>query len=285
MRAVVLFLAPALIILVVFSVVPTLAAVVLSFMKWDMLSPMKFNGLRNYSQLLGDTRFTASLVNTIYYVCGFVPLSVIFSLFVALLLNEKWLRGKQVFRVLFFIPVVVSLIAVGMIWKWIYNPAFGLLNQLLAPLGISRQFWTSDPALAIPSLVVMSTWQCFGYNVVIFLAGLLAIPMELYEAAAVDAANAGQRFRLITFPLLAPTTIFVVIISVISSFQVFDQILILGDVGTPPKSLVVTVYYLYEMAFGSFKMGYGATIGIVLFLFILVISILQYRFYAQRFEK
>jgi ABC-type sugar transport system permease subunit len=285
LRAVFFFLLPALTILVVFSVLPSLAAIVLSFTKWDMLSPARFVGLANYKRLLGDARFKASFVNTLYYTAGSVPLCTLFSLIIALVLNEKWLKGKVVFRTLFFIPVVVSPVAISMIWKWIYNPAYGLLNAAISVLGISRQFWTSDPRLAIPSLIVMTVWQTFGYNVVVFLAGLLSIPIEFYEAAMVDGANKWQQIRHITLPLLAPTTTFVIIVAIIRSFQVFDQVLVLGGVSGAPKSLVVTVYYLYQMAFGSFKVGYGTTIGVVLFLTILVVAIAQFRYYARRFEE
>jgi len=285
LRAILSFLLPALTILVVFSVLPSLAAIGLSFTKWDMLSPAQFVGLANYKRLLGDARFKASFMNTLYYTAGSVPLCTLFSLTIALVLNEKWLKGKALFRTLFFIPIVVSPVAISMIWKWIYNPAYGLLNAAIAIVGIPRQFWTSDPRLAIPSLIVMTIWQTFGYNVVIFLAGLLAIPTEFYEAAMVDGANKWQQIRHITLPLLAPTTAFVVIMAIIRSFQVFDQVLVLGGVSGPPKSLVVTVYYLYQMAFGSFKMGYGTTIGVVLFLTILVVAIAQFRYYARRFEE
>jgi len=285
LRAAFFFLLPAVAILIVFSLLPSLAAIGLSFTKWDMMSPARFAGLANYKRLLADARFKASFVNTLYYVIGSVPLGVLFSLIIALVLNEKWLKGKVLFRTLFFIPVVVSSVAVSMMWKWIYNPAYGFLNAALSVVGIPRQFWISDPHLAIPSLIVMTVWQTFGFNVVIFLAGLLAIPAELYEAAMVDGANKWQQIRHITLPLLAPTTTFVIIMAIIRSFQVFDQVQILGGVAGPPKSLVVTVYYLYQMAFGSFKMGYGTTIGVVLFLTILVVAVAQFRYYARRFEE
>ena len=284
LRAAFLFLLPAMTILIVFSLLPSLAAIGLSFTKWDMMSPVRFAGLSNYKRLLIDTRFKASFVNTLYYVLGSVPLGVLFSLIIALVLNEKWLKGKVLFRTLFFVPVVVSSVAVAMMWNWIYSPAYGFLNTALSVVGIPRQFWTSDPHLAIPSLIVMTVWQTFGFNVVIFLAGLLTIPIELYEAAMVDGASKWQQIRHITLPLLAPTTAFVVIMAIIRSFQVFDQVLVLGGVAGPPRSLIVTVYYLYQMAFGSFKMGYGTTIGVVLFLTILVAVVAQFRYYARRFE-
>ncbi len=284
LRAAFLFLLPAMAILIIFSLLPSLAAIGLSFTKWDMMSPARFTGLANYKRLLIDARFKASFVNTLYYVLGSVPLGVLFSLIVALVLNEKWLKGKVLFRTLYFIPVVVSSVAVSMMWSWIYSPAYGFLNAVLSVVGIPRQFWTSDPHLAIPSLIVMTIWQTFGFNVVIFLAGLLSIPIELYEAATVDGANKWQQIRHLTLPLLAPTTTFVIIMAIIRSFQVFDQVLILGGVAGPPKTLMVTVYYLYQIAFGSLKMGYGASIGVVLFLIILVVVVFQFRIYVRRFE-
>ncbi len=280
-----LFLAPAGILLIVFTIVPSLAAVGLSFTKWDMLSPMKFIGFDNYVNVFKDIAFLNSFKNTGLYVLFYVPICVLFSLVIALLLNEKWLKGKDLFRVVFYIPVVVSSVAVSMIWKWIYNPSYGLLNQLVGLFGISRQFWLEDSRFALPALVLITVWQTFGYNVVLFIAGLLSIPTDYYEAASVDGASKWQTIRHITLPLLAPTTIFVVIMSVISSFQVFDQVLVLGDASGPPKFLMVTVYYLYKVAFGSFKMGYGTTIGLVLFLSILVVTIIQFGYYARRFEE
>jgi multiple sugar transport system permease protein len=284
-RAAFLFLLPALVILIVFSAVPSISALILSFTRWDMMSPVQFTGLSNYKRLATDERFVASFVNTLYYTGVSVPLSVVLSLVVALVLNERWLRGRGAFRVIFFIPIVVSPVAISMIWKWIYNPSFGLLNAFLGFFGVPKQFWDSDPHLAIPSLIVMTVWQTFGYNAVLFLAGLSAIPDELYDAAVVDGANKPKRIRYITLPLLAPTTIFVVVIAVIRSFQVFDQVLVLGGVSGPTKSLVVTVYYLYQAAFQSFKLGYGSAIGIVLFVTILVVAVMQFRYYAQRFER
>ncbi len=284
LRAAFLFLLPAMAILIVFSLLPSLAAIGLSFTKWDMMNPARFAGLDNYKHLLVDARFKASFVNTLYYVLGSVPLGVLFSMIIAMVLNEKWLKGKVLFRTLYFIPVVVSSVAVSMMWSWIYSPAYGFLNAILSVVGIPKQFWTSDPHLAIPSLIVMTIWQTFGFNVVIFLAGLLSIPIQLYEAAMVDGANKWQQIRHITLPLLAPTTTFVIIMAIIRSFQVFDQVLILGGVAGPPKSLMVTVYYLYQVAFGSLKMGYGTTIGVVLFLTILIVVVTQFKYYTRRFE-
>jgi multiple sugar transport system permease protein len=283
-RAAVFFLLPALLILTVFSIIPSIAAIVLSLTRWDMMSPAVFVGLANYGRLISDERFLASFVNTLYYTGASVPLCVIFSLAVALLLNEKSLRGRGVLRTIYFIPIVVSPVAISLIWKWIYNPSFGLLNSALAVVGIPRQFWISDPHLAIPSLIIMTVWQTFGYNAVLFLTGLAAIPREIYEAAVVDGAKKSKQIRFITLPLLAPTTVFVVIISVIRSFQVFDQVMVLGDASGPSKNLLVTVYYLYQAAFSSFKLGYGSAIGIVLFLTILAVAILQFRLYAKGYE-
>lgn len=283
-RAAVFFLLPALLILIVFSIIPSIAAIVLSLTRWDMMSPAVFVGLANYGRLIDDERFLASFVNTLYYTGASVPLCVIFSLAVALLLNEKTLRGRGVLRTIYFIPIVVSPVAISLIWKWIYNPSFGLLNSALAVVGIPRQFWISDPHLAIPSLIIMTVWQTFGYNAVLFLTGLAAIPREIYEAAVVDGAKKSKQIRFITLPLLAPTTVFVVIISVIRSFQVFDQVMVLGDASGPSKNLLVTVYYLYQAAFSSFKLGYGSAIGIVLFLTILAVAILQFRLYAKGYE-
>jgi multiple sugar transport system permease protein len=279
-----LLLLPACLILLVFTILPSISALILSFTKWDMMSPLKFVGIANYEKILKDKNFLDTLINTGKYVIGFVPLNVLFSLLIALLLNEKWLKGKDFFRVVYYIPVIVSSVVVSMIWKWIYNPSYGLLNQFLKFFGIARQFWIEDARLAIPSLIIMTIWQTFGYNVVLFISGLLSIPDLYYEAAAVDGANKIQQLFNITLPLLAPTTLFVVVTTVITSFQVFDQVLVLGGASGPPKSLMVSVYYLYKIGFGSFKMGYASTIGLVLFMAMLVITIVQFKVYASRFE-
>jgi ABC-type sugar transport system permease subunit len=250
-----------------------------------MMSPIKFVGFDNYINLFHDIAFLRSFKNTGLYVLIYVPISVIFSLIIAFLLNEKWLKGKDLFRVIFYIPAIVSSVAISMIWKWIYNPSYGLLNQFIGLFGIQRQFWLEDARFAIPALVLITVWQTFGYNVVLFMAGLLSIPTDFFEAAEVDGASKWQITKLITLPLLAPTTIFVIVISVINSFQVFDQVLVLGDASGPPANLMVTVYYLYKVSFGSFKMGYGTTMGLVLFLAILFITIIQFNYYTKRFEE
>lgn len=284
-RAAFLFLFPSVALLFVFTVIPFFAAIVLSFTQWDLLSPPNWVGFQNYERLTIDSRFKSTFLNTLYYVVGYVPVVTIVSLLVSLIINERWLRGKVLFRTLYYIPVVISPVAAAMVWSWIYNPAYGFLNTVLEGLfGTPRQFWVSDARLAIPSLIVMTVWQTFGFNVVIFLAGLLAIPSEYYEAAMVDGASKWQQIRRITLPLLAPTTVLVVIMSIITSFQVFDQVLIIGGVQGPPKTLEVTVYYLYEKAFGSLKMGYGSTIGLVLFLSILVVVLFQFRYYVKEVE-
>lgn len=280
----ILFLMPACLILIIFTIVPSLSALVLSFTKWDMMSNIEFIGIDNYRKLFKDITFLKSFKNTSLYVLGYVPIVVIFSLIIALLLNEKWFKGKNLFRVIFYLPYIISPVAISMIWKWVYNPAFGLLNQFIGLFGVHRQFWLEDSRFAIPALVLMTVWQMFGYNVVLFMAGLLSIPSSYYEAASVEGASKLQTIRFIILPLLAPTTIFVIVISIINSFQVFDQVLILGGVSGPPKSLEVVVYYLYKVSFSSFKMGYGATIGMVLFLSILIITIIQFNYYTRSFE-
>jgi len=280
-RTAVLFLLPSCLILLIFTILPSIGALIISFTKWDMITPMEYTGLANYEKILQDISFKESLINTFKYVIGFVPINVIFSLIIALVLTEKWLKGKDFFRVVFYIPVIVSAVAVSMIWKWIYNPAYGLLNQIIGLFGFPRQFWIEDSNLAMPSLILMTIWQTFGYNVVLFISGLLSIPDLYYEAAEVDGANKLQRLYKITIPLLAPTTLFVVITTVITSFQVFDQVLVLGDASGPPRALMVVVYYLYKIGFGSFKLGYASTIGIVLFMIILLVSIIQFRFFHK----
>jgi len=261
-----LFLAPTLIGLFLLSAGPILATLALSLTKWDLLTPPQFAGLDNYAQLLSDDRFMKALRNTFFYTAVSVPLGLVIALGLAMALNTK-VRGIAFIRTAYFLPVVTSTIAIALVWQWIYSPDAGLLNQVLGVFGIPAQKWLSNPTLAMPSIIAMSIWQGLGVNVIIFLAGLQAIPSDLLDAASVDGAGARARFRHVTLPLLTPTIFFTGVLSLIGSFQVFDQIFVLAK-PKPTEATITVVYFIYENGFKFFKMGYASAASWILFLIV-----------------
>ncbi len=275
------FLAPAVGAIFVFFFIPVLAALIISFTDFDIyalssLSNTRFIGLSNYTKLFDDPLFWTALKNTFYYVVGAGPISVIISLFAAMLLNSKLVKLKAVFRMFYFIPVVTTLVAVAIIWRFIYHPKFGLLNYLLSFVGINPIDWLGDPNWAMPAIMIMSVWKNFGYNMIIFIAGLQNIPDELYEAAVIEGSNAWQKFRNITLPLLTPTTIFVCIITMIGFFQLFAEPYIMTQGGPLNKTLSI-VGYMYQEGFRWWNMGYSASLAFVLFIIIFIATIIQLR--------
>jgi multiple sugar transport system permease protein len=245
-------------------------------LEWDGLGEASFVGLSNYTTELGSSDFRNALTNTVYYTVMVVPTSVVLSLMAALALNK--LRLKNFFRVIYFAPVVTSAVAAGVVWLWVYNPDFGLINTYLQTwFGIKGPQWLLDPKWVMPSIAIMSIWLAMGFYIVIFLAGLQGIPATYIEAAKIDGANRFQRFWYITLPLLSPTTFFVFIIAIINSFQVFDQAFILTFDGGPANSAVTMVYYLRELAFVDFVYGRSAAVAVVLFAIILGLTLLQFR--------
>lgn len=269
-----LFLTPNLVGFVVFTTFPVVMSFILGFLEWDLLSPPRFIGLANYSRLLHDDRlFIQVMWNTLYYTFGSVPLGFFASLGLALAMNQK-LRGIVLFRTAFFVPVVSSGVAVAMLWIWLYHPHFGLINGLLKSVGVQGPAWLSDPKWALPAIILMTVWKGVGYNMVIFLAGLQGIPQHLYEAAQIDGAGVVARFRYITVPMLTPTMFFVLVMSIINSFQVFDASLVMTN-GGPADATRTIVLYIYNNAFQYFKMGYGAAIAWVLFAILFVATSVQ----------
>jgi multiple sugar transport system permease protein len=256
------------------------AGLFISFTNWDMLSSPRIVGLSNYVQLVQDPFVWLSLKNTLYYSALTIPGIIITSLALALAVNRAVFVSK-VYRTMFFIPVVSSMVAVALMWKWVYNEQFGLLNWLLSQLGLSGLGWLSDPSLAMLSVALVAVWKSMGYYMVLFLAGLQGIPEHLYEAATIDGAGPWRRFWSITLPLLSPTMFFVVIISVIGSFQVFDQVYVMTQ-GGPGNSTLVFNYYLYQNAFEFFRMGYASALAYVLFALIFVVTLLQVKFINKR---
>lgn len=268
------FLFPNIVGFILFSLLPVGATLVISLLNWDLIRSPKFIGIDNYNKLLtDDPLFREILGNTAYYVAGVVPLSVILSLALALAMNNG-LKGISLFRAIFFIPVITSSVAVAMLWRWLYNTDYGLINTGLHAIGLPYVPWLTSTKWAMPAVIIMAVWKSLGYNMVIFLAGLQGISPTLYEAAALDGASGWQRFRDITLPLLGPTTFFILIISVINSFQVFDLTFILTQ-GGPGIATTTIVMYIYNQAFQYFQMGYAAAIAWVLFIIIFAITVLQ----------
>ena len=272
------FLAPTLIGLAVLSAGPILATFAISFTKWDLLTAPKLAGLYNYTALLSDDRFRLAFRNTFFYTLVSVPLGLAIALGLAMALNAK-VRGIAFNRTAYFLPVVTSTIAVALVWQWIYNADSGLLNQVIGVFGIAPQKWLSDPTLAMPSIVAMSIWQGLGINVIIFLAALQGIPQELLDAANVDGAGRWAQFRNVILPLLTPAIFFTGVLSLIGSFQVFDQIFVLIK-PRPTDATITVVYFIYENGFKFFKMGYASAASWILFLIVAVFTAIY--FWSQR---
>lgn len=277
-----LFIAPNLIGLLVFVAGPVIAGFAISFTEWNLLSPPKFVGLHQYSVMLRDPLVWKSLKNTLFYSLLTIPGGMVVSLLLALGVNRALFSAK-IYRTLYFIPVVTSAVAVALMWKWIFNQQFGLLNYLLSLMGFGKVGWLTDPHIALVSIAIVSIWKSMGYYMVLFLAGLQGIPGNYYEAAAIDGAGSWRRFRDITIPLLSPTLFFVLIISGIGSFQVFDQVYVMTE-GGPGNSTLVFNYYLYQNAFQYFRMGYASALAYTLFALIFVITMLQIKFLSRRVQ-
>ncbi len=267
------FVAPQLIGLIIFALIPLLMSFGISFHEWDGIAPnMKFVGLSNYFNQFGDDDFRKSLTNTVVYSLMFIPLDLILALALALAVQK--IKGKTLYRLFYFMPVVTGSVSVGVIWTWILNGDFGLLNSVLAAIGIEGPKWLTDPKMVLISIVIVSVWWNVGYNMVLLLAGLQNIPETYYEAAEIDGANKWQIFKKITIPLLSPTLFFVLIMTMISSFQVFDQAFVMTK-GGPVKASYTLVYHIYQNAFVDFKMGRACAASVILFAIILVITLIQ----------
>lgn len=271
------FLAPSLIGLSVFVVIPILASLWLAFQDWNLLSPPTFNGLENFQELFADTAFWRAFSYTLTFIILYIPLVFGLGLALALLLNQK-LRGVLVVRTATFLPVVASWVVVSLIWKWIFNPAYGLINPPLSTFGIDGPAWLFDPQPAIVAIVLTSVWKDVGYIAVMYLGGLQAIDETLYEAARIDGANARQRLARVTLPLLTPTMFFVLIILLINSFQVFDQVWLMPmRDSAADRQVEVLVTEVVKNAFSYNRMGYASAMSWVLFALIFAITFVQLR--------
>lgn len=263
--------------MLVLSVGPILVSFIASFTQWDIVSPPQWVGAGNYKEIVSSDLFWQVLRNTFYYVALAVPLTIILSLFLAIAVNRK-LKGIGLFRTVYFLPVVTSMVAVAIVWGWLYNPEYGLINYVLRSwFGVQGPAWLRDPNWAMPAMIIVGVWKALGYNMMIFLAGLQSVPDEYYEAARLDGANTRQRFFSITLPMLTPTIFFVLVVTLIGSFQVFEQTYILTR-GGPANATLTISYFIFQNAFQFFRMGYASALAYVLFAIVFVLTLIQLRY-------
>lgn len=274
-RTVAFFVLPSLIPLAAFMIFPMFMSIGVSFTEWNLIRPPEWVGFANYNNLAADPAFRKALLNTLYYLFGYLPLVFVGGLGVALLLN-RGLKGLGFWRGVYFLPVVTSWVVVAVVWRWLLQPQGGIVNYVLGLVGIDGPGWWASTTWAMPSVILASAWRDMGFIMVIFLAGLQNISREYYEAALVDGANWWQQFRKITFPLLTPASLFVIILVMIGSFQVFDQIFVMTE-GGPAGATTVVVEQIYNHAFRYGQMGYAAAMSWVLFIIILAATALQLR--------
>ena len=271
-----LFVFPHVLGLLVFTIGAIFASGYLSLTRWDLFGAPQWVGLDNYRRLADDEIFWRALGNTVYYTGLRVPLSLVFSLAVALLMNLK-IRGILWWRVVYFAPAVSSSVAIALVWRWIYSKDFGLLNAFLGHLGVEPLNWLGSETLAMPAVIVMSVWWSVGTNMVIYLAALQGVPEQFYEAAELDGAGAWARFRHVTLPMITPTTFFLLILGTIGSLQIFDIFYVMTQ-GGPNFATTSLVMYIFQNAFEFYEMGYASAVAWVLFFIILILSLLQLRF-------
>mgnify|MGYP001178135540 CR=1 FL=1 len=280
------FIAPALALILLFFFVPVTAGLVLSFTDFDIYaiaSPAtaRFVGLGNFAAVLTDPVFWIALRNTMFFVLVGGPLTVAVSLAAAMLVNSRLARASPFFRSLYFVPVVTTLVAMAVVWRYLYHPRYGLLNHVIALVGLGPVDWLGDPHLAMPAIVLLSVWKKFGYNMLILLAGLRSIPDELYEAATIDGAGWWASFRHVTLPNLAPTFLFVSVMTMIEQFQLFAEPYVMTQ-GGPLKSTTSIVLLMYEEGCRWWRMGHAAAIAFVLFVIMLAATMLQIRLQRER---
>lgn len=280
------FLAPALTLIGLFFFLPVAAALVLSFTDYDIYalgdaSNARWVALDNYARLLRTPLFWSALRNTFYFALVGGPLTIAVSLAAALLVNARAVRLKGLFRTIYFVPFVTTLVAVAIVWRYLYHPQYGLLNYALGVVGIGPIDWLGDPRWAMPAIILMAVWKNFGYNMLIFIAGLQSIPEELYEAAHLDGATAWQQFRHVTVPMLGPTLLFVGVITMIGYFQLFSEPYVMTQ-GGPLRATTSVVLLMYEEGFRWWRLGYAAAVAFVLFLIILAATLVQFRLQRER---
>ena len=276
------FITPWILGFIIFTIGPMLASLFFSFTEYNIIDPPQWVGVTNYINLFKDDLFWHSLRVTLKYGVIALPLGLVFSYFIAVLLNQK-VRGLRVWRTIYFLPTVIAGVAVAVLWARIFDPKFGILNQFLANFGIKGTGWFSDPDWAVPALVIMSLWGVGG-NIIIYLAGLQGVPTDLYDAAKVDGANTWQRFRHVTLPMTTPVIFYNLVLGLIGTFQYFTEVYVIsggnsnaGGLGGPARSTLFYNIYLYQNAFKYFHMGYASTMAWVLFLIVLALTLLIFR--------
>lgn len=277
-----MYLLPALIILTLFVIYPTIQLFINSFFEWDGMSDKIFIGLKNYMELFQDEEFLKTILNTFLFIIGTVPVGMAVSLGLAMLL-QKEILGKGVFRTIFFSPVVTSLVAAGIIWVWMLNYDYGITNFILVKLGFDKIPWLVSDKYAMISVIIMTIWKDAGYNMILFLAGLNNISETYYEAAKIDGASKWQIFKNITWPMLMPTTFFILVVRTIFSFRTFEQIFAMTK-GGPTGSTTVFVYYIYEKAFQNFEVGYASAAAVILLVVVLILTLIQFKLVGSKSE-
>jgi ABC-type sugar transport system permease subunit len=276
------FAAPFVILFGTFLALPILAAFALSFTSFglrDLANPLGTSvvGIQNYADLVGDPKFWKSLGNTIYFVVVGVPLTLAIGLVIASALSRGITRFRTAFRVGYYLPVITSIVAIAVVWRFLLNPDVGLINLLIGNLGINGPDWLANPTLAMPSIIAMAVWRNLGFAMVVFIAGMQAIPVMLYEAAAIDGAGRWQAFRYVTLPMLRPTILFMLVITTIGYLQLFEEPFVMTEGGPIDATLSVTMY-MYQQGFAFFHQGYASAIAYVLFVIVAIVAFLQFRF-------
>ncbi len=259
----------------IFFLIALGASLVLGFTEWKMIQSPSWNGFNNYRELLNDKAFRTSMVNTFAIAIPHVVIRITLALALAIALNSK-LRFRSFYRVLFFMPVITMPVAIGTIWKWLYDPGFGPINAFLGRVGLPQPEWLTDRWSAVAAVVIVLVWSGVGYDMIIFLAGLQSIPRDYYDAASLDGAGGWQQFRDITVPLLTPTTFFLTVIGIINSLQVFDLVYVMTRIDQVNR-LPTVVYYIYDQGFRNFRMGYAISAAWVLLIVILLFTLIQFR--------
>jgi len=299
-----LFVLPALLVVAIFRLWPIIQAARISMFRWSIAGPLEFIGLKNYLRILNDPRFFQSLGNTFWYVLGTVPFTIALAVFFALLLNRR-MGGRGVYRTIYYLPMVTSIVAISVVWKWIFNPDRGLVNAvlsgfgihglkwlndsrglfdlLLSPLGIHAQGFLAGPSLALTTLIIMAVWHGLGYCIIIVLAGLQNVPRSYYEAARIDGCRGWNLFRHVTLPQISPTIYFLLVTQSIVAFNAFTPVFVMTQPsGGPLGSTSLVVYYLYEQSFRFWNLGYANAIAFTLFILIFFVTRFQKRFLEQR---
>ncbi|HJR96590.1 MAG TPA: sugar ABC transporter permease [Actinomycetota bacterium] len=284
-----LFNAPGLILFAIFTVYALYTSFMLSFREWNLIEDEKrFVGLDNYREILQDSNFHEAIRNTVYFTIGSVPLTMAIALFLAILLNTQ-IRGLTIFRTAFYLPVITPLVVAAIIWTWLYQADTGMLNYYLQQFGIIDEpvYWLGNRATAMPAVIAMNIWKGIGFSMIVYLAGLQAVPQEFYEAAEVDGAGWWEKFRRITLPLIAPTTFFLLVINTVGAMKSFTQVFVMTQGGPPgPGGATTTItYWIYQQAFVYFKMGYASALAYTTFFLLFAVSFMQFRWYVKRVEN